>query len=119
MTNKIEIYESVARTADDLAGVFEFDGDTSYFYLYKTSGSVGRKVQETIHIMSGIPDFKAEDIAILWNRNETAVGLFIHSKLWAVFDNKTGMKHGGNYEAQGQPNIAPEISTTFNKPTKL
>jgi hypothetical protein len=119
VTNKIEIYESAARIAGDLAGVFEFDGDTSYFYLYKTSGSPGQKVLGTIHIVSGIPDFKAKDIAILWNRNETAVGLFIRLKLWAVFDSKTGMKHGGNYDAQGQPNIASEISSTFNKPAKL
>lgn len=111
--NKIEIYESATRTAGDLAGVFEFDGDTSYFYLYKTLGSPGQKVLGTIHIMSGIPDFETEDITILWDRSETAVGLFIRSKLWAVFDSKTGMKHGGNYRAQAQPNIPSEISSIF------
>jgi len=111
--NNEDIFDSAIRTAGDLAGVFEFDGDNSYFYLYKTSGDPKQKVLGAIHIVSGIPDFKAGDIAILWDRNETAVGLFIRSKLWAVFDSVTGTKYGGNYEPQSQPTIASEISNAF------
>jgi hypothetical protein len=111
--NKKEIWESATRSAGDLAGVFEFDGDTSYFYLYKNSGDSGQKVLEAIHIMSGSPDFNSEDIAIRWDRNETIVGLFIRSKLWAAFDCTTVMKHGGNYQPQAQPNIPSEISSTL------
>lgn len=62
MVNKIEIYESAARTAGDLAGVFEFDGDTSYFYLYKTTGDASQKVLGAIHIMSETPDFDPKDV---------------------------------------------------------
>jgi hypothetical protein len=116
--NKKEIYESAARTVGDLAGVFEFDGETSFFYLYKISGDPRQKVIGAIHIVSGAPDFEGKDITILWDRNETAVGLFVRSKLWAVFDNKTGIKHGGNYNAQAQPNISSEMSGTFESPTK-
>ena len=105
--------KSITRSAGDLAGVFEFDEDTNYFYLYNTSGDAGQKVLAAIHIMSGTPDFDAEDVAIRWDHNETVVGLFIRSKLWAVFDSKTGMKHGGNYQAQAQPNIPSEISSIF------
>ena len=111
--NKIEIWESTTRSAGDLAGVFEFDGDTSYFYLYKTTGDPGQKVLEAIHIMSGIPNFDAKDIKIRWNHNETIVGLFIRSKLWAAFESTTRMKHGGNYRVQAQPDIPSDVSSAF------
>jgi hypothetical protein len=35
-----EILKNTTRSAGDLAGVFEFDGDTSYFYLYNTSSEL-------------------------------------------------------------------------------
>jgi len=111
--HKKEILRNATRSAGDLAGVFEFDEDTSYFYLYNTAKDAGQKVLGAIHIMSGTPDFDAEDITIRWDHNETVVGLFIRSKLWAVFDSKTGMKHGGNYRARAQPNIPSEISSIF------
>jgi hypothetical protein len=56
---KKEILKNATRSAGDLAGVFEFDEDTSYFYLYNTSGDAGQKVLGAIHIMSGTPDFDA------------------------------------------------------------
>ena len=51
-----EIFESSVRSAGDLAGVFEFDGDTSYFYLYRVDASEGNKVLDAIKVSVGEPD---------------------------------------------------------------
>lgn len=37
------IFESATRSAGDLAGVFEHDDDTGYFYLYDLSRGEGQK----------------------------------------------------------------------------
>jgi len=110
---KNEMLVSKSRSAGDLAGVFEFDSETGYFYLYKVSGKEGQKVLEAIHITSKMPDFDEEDVEIRWSTDENFVGLFIHSQLWAVFDSKTTTKYGGNYERNALPKVLPEISKAF------
>lgn len=108
-----EIWISTARSTGDLAGVFEFDGDTGYFYLYNMSGERGQKVIAAIHILSGLPDFQEEDIEIRWSYDEKFAGLFIRSQLWAAFDSNTIVKHGGNYSRDARPAILPEILKAF------
>ncbi len=39
-----ELFESETSADGRMAGVFEFDGDTGYFYLYDTAISTGHKV---------------------------------------------------------------------------
>lgn len=99
-----EMFASAARSAGDLAGVFEYDGDTAYFYLYQT-GDPGNKVLDSIHILSGRPDFEESDIEVRWNAREQNVGLFIRGELWAVFNGDTQAKHGGDY----RPGTHPEL----------
>lgn len=81
-----EIYESEARSAGDLAGIFEFDGDVSYFYLYSTGTKGPEKIIGSLRIAAGDPDFDAGDVAIRWAPGEEFVGLFIANQLRAVFD---------------------------------
>jgi hypothetical protein len=107
-----ELWASATRSAGDLAGVFEFDGDTGYFYLYKVSGEQGRKALAAIHIMDRTPGFGQKDFAIRWNFSENFVGLFIHSNLWAAFDD-VGIKYGGHYSRDASPRILPEILQAF------
>jgi hypothetical protein len=38
-----EMFESASRANGDLAGVFEYDGETGYFYLYETKETRGKK----------------------------------------------------------------------------
>ena len=59
-----EMFDSAIRSTDDKAGVFEYDGETAYFYLYETKGNLGHKVVGAIHILTGMSDFKQKDVAI-------------------------------------------------------
>lgn len=72
-----DLIESAVRREGDLAGVFECDGETGYFYLYAREGASGRKVLDTIQVLSGEPDFAETDVAIRWDSTEQKVGLFI------------------------------------------
>ena len=93
-----EMFDSAVRTSGDRAGVFEYDGETGYFYLYETNGKGSQKVLGAIQIMTGAPDFTEQDVAILWNSAEHAVALFIRKQLWAAFNLQTGAKHGGTFD---------------------
>src|SRR4051812_21738088 len=89
-----EIFADAIRSAGDLAGVFEFDGQTGYFYLYRI-GAGHQKVVNAIHVVSGDLDFAEREIAIRWNPKEDKVGLFIKGELWAAFDAIGQAKYGG------------------------
>jgi hypothetical protein len=52
-----EMWIAVTRTKNDLAGVFEFDGEVGYFYLYRILASQGKRIVGSIHIVSGAPGF--------------------------------------------------------------
>lgn len=101
------------RSASDLAGVFEFDGDTGYFYLYKTNAKEGEKIMAAIHIFSGRPNFEQRDISIRWTPDENVVGLFIRGKLQAAFDCKSGAAYGGCSSTGISGMIPPKISQSF------
>jgi hypothetical protein len=107
-----QIFESSVQVNGDLAGVFEYDGTTGYFYLYDKSKDAGSKVVDAINILSGRPDFEPSDLSIVWNKWEDAVGLYVRQKLWAVFDNK-GRKYGGNYKSNSEPNIPEDVKSRF------
>ena len=100
-----EIFDSAVRTTGDLAGVFEYDSDTAYFYLYETGGGTGQRVLDSIHVFSGEPDFAKTDVSIRWDSEEQKVGLFIKGVLWAAFDCGHGTKYGGSYKPGGKPSL--------------
>lgn len=118
MTNN-EIFQSALRADGDLAGVFEFDGETGYFYLYKENAPPNQKVIDTIHVITGSPDFAEQDVTIRWADNENLVGLHIRSKLWAAFDCREGAKYGGNYQMGGTPAIPETILRMFQEKDKI
>jgi len=113
-----DIFESSVRSTGDLAGVFEYDGDNSYFYLYDTDRSQGEKVLDSIHVLSGKPDFSQAEIAIRWDDEETKVGLFIRGQLWAVFDSRRRIKYGGRYSSRTPPSLPSEVMDGFPSGTK-
>lgn len=112
--SKNEMFESALRTKRDLAGVFEHDGETGYFYLYETKAAEGQKVVGAIHVLTGNTDFQEKDILVQWDALEGLVGLFIRGQLWAAFDGKTHAKYGGNYCANTQPSIPTEVIHAFD-----
>ncbi len=112
MTTSDEIFADASRSAGDLAGVFEFDGETAYFYLYRVGEE--QKVLDAIHVLSAKPDFGKEDIAIRWTLIEDKVGLFIRGELWAVFDTHNKTKYGGNYRKDLTSTVPPVVSRAFS-----
>jgi hypothetical protein len=110
-----EMFEIAVRANRDLAGVFEYDGETGYFYLYEMKGDEGQKVISAIHLITGIPDFREEDISILWDSLERMVGLFIKGRLWAAFDAITKASYGGNYRENAQSLIPEKIAHAFER----
>ena len=111
-----EIFDSCVRTAGDRAGVFEYDGQTGYFYLYETAKHHGEKVVDSIHVLSGEPDFAETDVSVRWDCDEEKVGLFIRQTLWAVFDIARRAKYGGGYKAGAKPPLPSQATIGFGPP---
>ncbi len=107
--NREEIFASKVRSAGHLAGVFEFDGETGYFYLDDQRGKEGQMVLGGIHIVSTSPSMEERDVQVVWDTTERLVGLKIPDRVWAVFDTNTGARYGGDYRTNGVPRIPTEI----------
>jgi hypothetical protein len=100
-----EILKNATRVSGDYSGVFEYDGKTSYFYLYTHNEVTGHKVIDAIHIFSGTIDFVESDICVQWQQHDKRVGLFLEGVLWAVFNLTTGNKYGGDYSDMMHPQV--------------
>jgi len=104
------IFESAVRGQGGLAGVFEYDGETGYFYLYSVSGEDQLRIVDHVHILSGPTDLVESDVTIKWDDLGDRVALFLKGVQWAVFNSGTGKKFGGKYGSGGAPEIPPEES---------
>lgn len=109
-----DMVESQVRSKGDLAGVFEHDGETAYFYLYDNRTGHTR-VLDAIHVFSGDADFRASDVSVLWDAAELRVGLLIRNELWAVFDIPARSKSGGGYAPGKKPSMAPYTAAEFRR----
>jgi hypothetical protein len=107
-----EMFDSSVRAAGDLAGVFEHDGETGYFYLYNTEGETAHRVIGSVRVVSGHPDFSEQDVSIRWDPTDRRVGLFIRGALWAVFDDRH-VPHGGDYAAGAAPLLPSDANAWF------
>lgn len=105
-----ELFESAVRGKGDLAGVFEYDGETGYFYLYEVGRDDQHQIVDSIHVLSGATDLGESDIRIIWDDRENRVALFLVGVQWAVFNIETGRKFGGDYLRDSLPTIPPEES---------
>jgi hypothetical protein len=108
-----EIFKSSVRSLGDLAGVFEFDGETGYFYLCDQMREPTQKIIDQIRILSSKPDFGDRDIVVRWDDSEKRVGLLIRLELWAVFDVQAKTKYGGDYLPQATSTVPAEIARLF------
>jgi hypothetical protein len=101
-----EIFESETNSAETLAGVFEFDGEASYFYLYKILEGDEYEILNNIRIqINSSPDFNSSDIEILWQSRDRFLCLKIKNIIWAVFDIQSNQTYGGNYSLNEVPKI--------------
>lgn len=80
------MFDSSIRSAGDLASVFEFDGDASYFYLYRVDADEGSKSINSIKIGVGTPPFLESEVDILWSKDDRLVCLQIAGNIVATFD---------------------------------
>lgn len=112
------IFESTTRSRNDLAGVFEYDGESGCFYLYRTTAAAGQKVVGAIPIFSGDPDFDESELAIRWDAEETLVALIIAGEAWAAFDARSGATYGGEYRKGGTPRLPREVRDAFERPLR-
>ena len=108
-----EIFDSCVRSKGDLAGVFEYDGETGYFYLCRAKGNAVEAILDSIHVVSGQPSFGEMDVLIRWDRQHEKVGLFIRGELWAVFDPTNRKSYGRAATGGATPAIALEASASF------
>ena len=108
-----EVFESSVRSTGDLAGVFEHDGDTGYFYLYETCAPKGRRIIGALHVLSGPCAFRAADVQIRWAEDGSVVGLFIQGRVWAVFDTTSGAEYAGNFAAGIGPTLPDRVAAAL------
>ena len=110
---KQEIFKSAMRSAGDIFGVFDYDGDTGYFYLHNSSLDQNRRVIAALRVLTGPADFADEDVEIQWTADETQVGLLIRRRLCAVIDCATKATYGGESDADQVFPIPPQIAALF------
>ncbi len=107
-----DVFKSLVRDKGDLGGVFEYDGDTGYFYLYNLSASANSKIRGGICIFPG-PTFVDESkISIKWNKRQNIVSLVIDGLIWAAFE-ENGTPHGGRYTEGRTSSVGQKIIEQF------
>ena len=89
-----ETFESRVRADGDLAGVFENDGDTGFFYLYKVDAPEGQGIIDAVQVEVGPPS--NSDVEVFWSSDQSLVGLQLGGRLVALFDCLTGEKYSRN-----------------------
>jgi hypothetical protein len=90
-----DVFQSATRSLGDFAGVFEYDGDAAYFYLYSLMNDDGQKIVGAVHLPLGEAGVVESDVKIKWDEPEEKVELFLRNRLWAIFNLKSGQKAGG------------------------
>jgi hypothetical protein len=108
MTVGDEIFESAVRAEGDLAGLFEYDGEVGYFYLYGPRRQEGQKIIDSLRVVTGNVDLHPDDVSVQWDQQQQRVGLFLRGVLWAVFNISTGDKYGAMYQVGEKPKLPPE-----------
>jgi hypothetical protein len=91
-----EYFDSSMRPSGDIAGVFEFDGETGYFYLYEMSSDGENKIKGALNIHIDNVTFAPSDVLINWSSDWNITYLKISNKVYAVFDCRSGIGYSGN-----------------------
>ena len=101
------------RTDGDYAGVFEYDGQSGYFYLVEMEGELTKKVTGALRIMTGPACFTEGQCKIKWDAEQRRVALFIMGTIWALFDLVSGSRYWGDLMLGDAPTIPPELLGGF------
>ena len=79
-----EYFESAVRLAGDFAGVFECDGETSYFYLYRLDASADRKIVRVLNLELKAAQLLDKQITVFWSENQNTVFLKVGGEIVAA-----------------------------------
>ena len=100
-----DIFITSTRTNGDYSGVFEYDGETSYFYLYSLGNPDGEKIVGAIGLPYEITMDSMPDLSVRWNKQETKVGVFLRDNLLGLFNLDLHPEIRGNFRGVTLPNI--------------
>ena len=100
-----DIFITSTRTKGDYSGVFEYDGETSYFYLYSLGNPDGEKIVGAIGLPYEITRNSEPDLSVRWNKQETKVGVFLRDNLLGLFNLGLHPKAGEDFKGVTLPNI--------------
>ena len=79
-----EYFESAVRLAGDYAGVFECDGETRYFYLYRLDANAGHKIVSTLNVGLKASQLLDQHIRVVWSDNQSTVYLKVEGEVVAA-----------------------------------
>lgn len=111
----IDCFESQSRRLGDLAGVFECDDDTAYFYLYAIDKNDGGVIIDHICIASAPIALEQASVSIRWDAREEKVALLFGRNIRAVFDTTNGKKYGVVGSADASQVLPCEATDGFSE----
>ena len=79
-----EYFESAVRLAGDYAGVFECDGETSYFYLFRVDANAGQKIVRALYVELNASQLLNQQIKVVWSENQSTVFLKLGDEVVAA-----------------------------------
>lgn len=100
-----DIFITSTRTKGDYAGVFEYDGETSYFYLYSLGNPDGKKIVGAIGLSYEITMDSEPNLSVRWNKQETKVGVFLRDNLLGLFNLDLHPEISENFRGVTLPDI--------------
>lgn len=107
-----DIFVTATRRDGRMAGVYEYDEDTGYFYLCEVVGGQPRVV-DAIHIVSAPSNLDEESIEVRWSGDERCLALLIHGEPWAAYCPAERGKYGGNYTPDGIADLPATVKEQF------
>lgn len=79
-----QYFESAVRLAGDYAGVFECDGETSCFYLYRVDANAGQKIVHALNVGLKVSQLFDRQITVVWSENQSNVMLKVANEVIAA-----------------------------------
>jgi hypothetical protein len=79
-----EYFESSLRLAGDYAGVFECDGETSYFYLDRADANGGQKIVRALNVELKASQLIDRQLTVVWSESQSTVFLKVDDEVVAA-----------------------------------
>lgn len=81
-----QIFDSSTRSDGRYAGVFEFDGEVAYFYLYRIRAGSDGEIVGAIPVKQWKSQYTNDDLSIFWSDSERLVSAAVCGVTCATFD---------------------------------